>query len=56
MQLQWLFENGALAGNPGGRPLIFSTIGNLAFFAAGQELENNLSATVQAGPAVILGG
>ncbi len=49
-------ENGVLAGNPRGRPLIFPAIGDLAFFAAGDELENNLFAAVQAGSPVILGG
>ena len=49
-------ENDVLAGNPRGRPLIFPAIGDLAFFAAGNELENNFFAAVQAGPSVIFGG
>jgi hypothetical protein len=49
-------ENDALPGNPRWRPLIFPAIGDLAFFAAGHKLENNLFAAVQAGPSVILGG
>jgi hypothetical protein len=48
-------EDCVSAGNPRGRPLIFSAVGDLAFFAVGQELENNLFAAVQAGPSVILG-
>jgi len=45
-----------LAGNPGWRPLIFSAIGDLAFFAAGEKLENNHFVAVEARPSVILGG
>jgi len=48
--------NYALAGNPRWRSLIFSAIGDYAFFAAGHKLENNLFAAVQARPSVILGG
>ena len=51
-----IFESAPLAGDPGWRPLILSAISNLAFFAAGNEFENNQSAAVQAGPSVILGG
>lgn len=49
-------EIGLLAGNPRGGPLVFSAIGDLALFAAGQELEDDLFASIEAGPAVILGG
>jgi hypothetical protein len=49
-------ENDGLAGNPCGRPLIFTAIGDLAFLAAGHKLENDFFAAVQAGPSVILGG
>lgn len=45
-----------LAGNPRWRSLIFPAIGDLAFYAAGNELENNLFAAVQSRPFVILGG
>ena len=45
-----------LAGNPRGWPLIFSTVGDYAFFAARDEFKNDLFAPVQAGPFVILGG
>jgi len=51
-----VFESAPLAGDPGWRPLIFSAIGDLAFFAAGHKLENDHFAAVQAGPSVILGG
>ncbi len=44
-----------LTRNPGWGPLIFSAIGNLAFFAARNEFENNLFAADQAGLPVILG-
>ena len=43
---QQFCENQALARDPRRRPLIFSTIGNLAFFAAGYKLENNLFTTL----------
>jgi hypothetical protein len=49
-------EDCVLSGNPRRRPLIFSAVGDLASFAVGQELENNLLAAVQAGPSMILGG
>ena len=51
-----IFASARLAGNPGWGRLIFSAIGDLAFFAAGEKLENNLFAAVEASPSVILGG
>jgi hypothetical protein len=51
-----VLRNRRLAGNPRWWPLIFSAIGDLAFFTAGHKLENNLFAADQAGPSVILGG
>ena len=50
------FGKKMLAGNPRRRPLIFSAIGDLAFFAARNKLKNNFLTAVQTGPAVILGG
>lgn len=48
--------NYVLAGNPRRWPLIFSAVGDYAFFTARDEFENDLFAPVQAGPFVILGG
>jgi hypothetical protein len=48
--------NFVLAGNPCWRPLIFSAISDLAFFAAGDKLKNNHFGAVEASPSVILGG
>ena len=48
--------NFVLAGHPGWRPLIFSAIGDLAFFTAGEKFENNHFVAVEARPSVILGG
>ena len=48
--------NFVLPGNPGWRALIFSAIGDLAFFAAGKKLKNNHLVAVEASPSVILGG
>lgn len=51
-----IFISEGLTGNPGWGSLIFSAIGDLTFFSAGDEFENNLFAADQAGPSVILGG
>lgn len=48
--------NYVLTRNPSRWPLVFSAVGDYAFFAARDELENDLFAPVQAGPFVILGG
>ena len=49
-------ENDVLAGNPRWGSLIFSAIGDDAFFAAGHKLKNNLFAAVQASPSMIFSG
>ena len=48
--------NDVLAGNPRGRSLIFSAIGDLALFAAGQKIENDLFTAVEPSSSAILGG
>lgn len=51
-----IFESAPLAGNPGWRPFVFSTIGDPALFAAGDKFENDLPAADQTGLSVVLGG
>jgi len=45
-----------LPGNPGGRALIFSAIGDLALQAGGDKFKYDLSAAIQASPLMFLGG